>query len=116
MKTPDIGGSVSERSERNIMTKEHAEFLVNALDYDGQEGELYEDYSGRGMMGETTYGVVFPSESILFTAVMTYLKENPHLAETIPDFEKIKSDNMGRDIIWYWPNRSKPLVFKSRQQ
>ena len=83
------------------MTKEHAEFLVNALEYDGQEGELYEDYSGRGMMGKTTYGVVFSHESILFTAVMTYLKENPSLVSSIPDFEKIKTDNMGREIIWY---------------
>ncbi len=83
------------------MTKEQAEFIVNALDYDGQDGELYEGYSGRGMMGKETWGVVFEHESILFTALMTYLKENPELTRQIPDFDKIRADNMGRQIIWY---------------
>lgn len=83
------------------MTKEQAEFIVNALEYDGQEGELYEGYSGRGMMGKETCGVVFEHESILFTSVMTYLKENPEMVRQIPDFEKIRSDNMGPEIIWY---------------
>lgn len=83
------------------MTKEQAEFIVNALEYDGQEAELYEGYSGRGMMGKETWGVVFEHEAILFTSVMTYLKENPELVRQIPDFEKVQADNMGRQIIWY---------------
>lgn len=83
------------------MTKKEAEFIVNALDYDGQEGELYEGYSGRGMMGKETWGVVFDHEGIVFTAVMTYLKENPEMVEEIPDFGKIQSGDMGKQIIWY---------------
>lgn len=83
------------------MTKEAAQFIVNALDYAGEEAELYEGYSGRAMYGTETWGVVFDSEGILFSSVMNFLKENPEKAKELPDFDPIRADNMGRQIIWY---------------
>ena len=83
------------------MTKQNAQFLKDCLEYSGEEGELYEDYSGRNMYGKTTCGVVFDHETLLMTAVLSFLKENPELAKEIPEFDKIQADNIGRSIIWY---------------
>jgi len=61
--------------------------LVNALQDNGFEAETYEDYSGRGMYGETTTGVV-----------------SDITPNTIPEFlnTRYNIDNMGKsDYIYY---------------
>ena len=86
-----------------IMTKQLAYFLSDISD-----GEVYEDYSGRGMYGKTTYGVVVSSELKLLRNVLEYMAENGTeegwFGEVFDsDFlnKDIRVDNMGLDIILY---------------
>ena len=58
------------------MTIQLANFLKNALEYDGKEAEIRERYSGRGMFGRETVGIVFSSPTILLESILTYIKEN----------------------------------------
>ena len=44
------------------MDRKLAETLVQALEDEGIDAELREDYSGRGMYGKTTAGVVFDGD------------------------------------------------------
>ena len=58
------------------MTKEQAEFLVKATEYTGnQEIDLRDNYSGRGMFGSQTYGVVVSSLPLLFADTIQFIKE-----------------------------------------
>ena len=87
------------------MELKHAQFLVAAADYNGNEATLRKDYSGRGMMGKTTVGVVVDHALILFADVVTYIKEmsleNPDFLKEVPDFESFHTDNMGQGFIIY---------------
>ena len=87
------------------MTKEQANFLVRATEYAGnQEIDLRDSYSGRGMYGKTTYGVVVSSLPMLFVDTIQYIKEfgeDSKFIEEIPDFDDFRTDNMARDIIIY---------------
>ena len=84
---------------KNKMTKELADFFKNALEYAGEDAEVREDYSGRGMFGKTTIGTVFASPTLLMAAVLDYVRETK--AEIPLDFESIRQDNIGLKIIWY---------------
>jgi len=84
---------------KNKMTKELADFFRNALEYAGEDAEVREDYSGRGMFGKTTVGIVFISSTLLMAAVLDYVRETK--AEIQLDFKSIRQDNIGRGIIWY---------------
>ena len=57
------------------MTKELAEFLKEASENAGNECEIYETYSGRGMFGRTTCGVVVDSVGQLLSDVLGYVSE-----------------------------------------
>ena len=61
------------------------------------DGSLYRGYSGRGMYGDECVGVVLKSEGDLFRFA-TLLDAG--LAEALGT---PKSDDMGFDIIAYWP-------------
>ena len=62
-----------------------AQDLIDILQGEGYEAELYENYSGRGMYGNTTIGVTTDAR--------------PH---TIEDMNiGCRSDNMGLDYIYY---------------
>jgi hypothetical protein len=82
-----------------------ANFLVNAIRDQGNEAEVREDYSGRGMLGRTTSGIVVESQSGLLTDVVAYIKkmgqENPQFIFDIPDMPHFREDSMGRDMILY---------------
>jgi hypothetical protein len=81
------------------MTKDLCSFFKNAIEYAGEEAEIQEDYSGRGMYGQKTRGIVFNSETILMENVLGYIRDT---GVKIPaDFGHIRTDNMGRDVIWY---------------
>lgn len=88
-------------AQHKTMTIELANFLKFALEYGGEEAEILETYSGRGMFGRETVGIVFSSQTILLESILAYIKENPGVETQIPDFDKIQSDNMGRDVIYY---------------
>ena len=83
------------------MTKEHCQFFKQALEYCGEEANVREDYSGRGMFGRTTFGIVFSGTTILMECVLTYIKETEADLSELPDLPSIRQDNMGRDTIWY---------------
>lgn len=94
------------------MTTELAQFLKKASDHCGsQDCEVREDYSGRGMCGKTTAGVVVASVTELLLNVVQYVKETVEFAdhgeqyaENLPevsDMASLRTDNMGRDTILY---------------
>lgn len=72
-------------------TKQKVEAVAAAVG-----GQVYAEYSGRGMYGRTCFGVVCADE-----------------VECIEAAAKIglrgaKVDSMGRDAIVYWPNVVRP--------
>lgn len=68
--------------------------LVEFLESEGYDAELYEDYSGRGMYGNTTTGVTTDARPQSMEAMEEAMEE----AEIDPSFRK---DNMGLDYIYY---------------
>lgn len=83
----------------NFMHKDTAIWLKNAQEYAGKEARIYEDYSGRGMFGKTTTGLVVDDLATLFLNSMNFIKENP--ACSLPDFTMFRRDNLGHDTIIY---------------
>jgi hypothetical protein len=89
------------------MTKQQANFLVAATQHCGnQEAELRENYSGRGMYGRETFGVVLCDVSALLGDCIQYVKEagldgNFGILEYIPDIVSFRTDNMGMHTIIY---------------
>lgn len=62
---------------------------------------VYEDYSGRGMFGATTHGVV-GSHTDLYNAVEAYLKqEGQHEIHPEDFIDQFRSDSLGLEFIWY---------------
>lgn len=75
-----------------------AELLTETL-----QGEVYEDYSGRGMYGEKTTGVTFPSMDAFYEECAEIIREGDEddralLADL---FDNLRTDNLGHDIIIY---------------
>jgi len=68
--------------------------LVEFLQNEGYEAKLYEDYSGRGMYGNTTTGVTTDASP----GTMESLEEEMEESEIDPSFRK---DSMGLDYIYY---------------
>lgn len=92
------------------MTKEFATFLSDAAEHCGTEISIRDDYSGRGMYGNTTYAVVVNNMSELLLNVVQYIKETLEnmsqdelaAANFIPDvydMGRLRTDNMGRDSV-----------------
>jgi hypothetical protein len=74
--------------------------LAQKLASHNDELRLNKDYSGRGMCGETTTGIV-GSHVDLYHAVESYLQENETNIEVDELIEDFKSDSLGMDFIWY---------------
>jgi hypothetical protein len=97
------------------MNIELAQFLKRVCeDIGNQECEIREDYSGRGMFGKQTAGIVVDSVPLLLTDVLQWVKEsisserytNDSLmlvwgGGEIPDISDLRVDNMGRSTILY---------------
>ena len=85
-----------------------AKFIVEMTEGTENECQLYEDYSGRGMFGDTTTGVTAqcgPAE-LLGTVLASIFATPQFETDDYPDidysdFEGIKSDSMGRGTIIY---------------
>lgn len=77
------------------MREEIAEVLA---DYTG--GEIRSNYSGRGMYGEQTFGVVVDNDADLFEAVAAIARELE--PDEYPDTDfKFRTDGMGLSTIIY---------------
>jgi hypothetical protein len=72
------------------MKAENAEAIVEKLNDDGIEAEVYTEYSGRGMFGRTTTGVVTGSVADVAYAMGSLKIEDSR-----------RTDNMGLDMIVY---------------
>lgn len=89
------------------MKAEVAKQLVDAAESAGVRCEIYTDYSGRGMYGEKTTGIVVPS-MVVYAAICAEMgyrfAERDDTAGAMAAFRELKSvqsDNMGRDVIVY---------------
>jgi hypothetical protein len=82
------------------MTQKAAETL-HRLGY--EEGEIRPDYSGRGMFGKTTHGVVYDSMADFYTALAYVTAEgNEEEREAVAGaLENLNTDNMGFGVIVY---------------
>jgi hypothetical protein len=81
----------------NIMKQEVAEYLVDACQFNGIDAEIREDYSGRGMFGKTTHGVVVNDSSMssVLSAVINYGNDD---GIEVNGFD---TDSMGMGFIIY---------------
>lgn len=70
-------------------------------------GEVRENYSGSGMYGEQTSGVIFDSEKDFYRSLAGIIldcvqdqnmEESALICEAL---KKLKTDNMGTSIIYY---------------
>lgn len=99
------------------MNIELARLLKNICeDVGNQECEIREEYSGRGMMGRTTAGIVIDSVPLLVADILQWVSGNigrredenqkgcgfhEWLGPEIPDMTDLRVDNMGRQTILY---------------
>ena len=85
------------------MDLELAKEIVNLMENFGEEAELYEDYSGKGMFGKTTAGVVVDNFNVLLTCIITNADSlvDCHGEPVFEDIQNVKHDNMGVQIIIY---------------
>lgn len=80
--------------------------------------DIRTDYSGRGMFGDPCLGVVVPSDqskeklSLILAMVLKMEDEDDggitfaahELLEILDGLPGMRSDNMGLDVIYYWPS------------
>lgn len=93
------------------MKKALAQALIDLVDDHGDswvEHRLYEGYSGRGMSGEETYGVVTDTPEIYMVVLLKepaewakMLEDDEELQEAAQGFHGFKSDRLGHDTILY---------------
>lgn len=78
------------------------ELLLDALcDAGADEDALREDYSGRGMYGDTCIGVVLSGVSAFARFLIAVAAESSDDAAWLAD--NVVVDNMGRSMIYYFP-------------
>ncbi len=75
------------------MTREDANTIATHMHANGDDAEVLEDYSGRGMYGKTTYGIVAGSIDEVLDAARS--------CGVLAADESFRSDNMGMDYIVY---------------
>lgn len=93
------------------MNIEFAKFLKRVCEEVGnQECDLRENYSGRGMYGRETVGIVVDSVPMLLSDVLQWVNDNisdysdgvkSWDGGEIPDTSDLRIDNMGRSTILY---------------
>ncbi len=74
--------------------------IEDVLLMSGLDGEIAikEDYSGRGMYGDTCFGIVcdITDFAIFCASVGSFMDDWDWLG-------RVRTDNMGLSTIWYWP-------------
>lgn len=91
------------------MKTNEAEFIVDALEASGIEASVYSNYSGRGMYGETTDGVVTGDIASIAPAIVRFMAEDEDnfkkamrlVEEGCFPVNGYRLDNMARDYIIY---------------
>ena len=86
------------------MKLELAQQLVEAMEYVGYEAELREAYSGRGMYGNTTAGIVCGGAGEVLHAVIvsaSLFVDQEDGFSLFEDEDMFRTDSMGRDMIVY---------------
>lgn len=93
------------------MNRELAEALVQALEDEGIDAELREDYSGRGMYGKTTAGVVFDGDiggvlQAVINNATCFIQEEDEPVDFFDLCERfsvgnLRTDGMGLQTILY---------------
>jgi len=87
------------------MTQAEAEFIAEAMGEIGEECEIREEYSGRGMMGKTTYGLVVDNVANIIPAVISAAWElgiqSEHIPEEFHSCRGYSIDSMGLQTIIY---------------
>jgi hypothetical protein len=99
------------------MTKEMAEFFQEVSENAGNECDIRDDYSGRGMYGKTTYAVVIDSQVQLLTDILQYFADSLsdvmedddgttagyvcYNGKEIPNPMNFSVDNMGLRVVIY---------------
>lgn len=81
------------------MTRNAAQILAR----NSSEATVEDSYSGRGMFGATTYGIIFENERDFLTTLSSMMLEEDRddieiVAEELPN---LKTDDMGLNIIYY---------------
>ena len=82
------------------------EFIVDCGDYTEKDVYIIEEYSGRGMYGDTTTGLVVPSVNVLIQYTIMFAPElsEIHDEDDIYSFETINElhiDSLGRSYLIY---------------
>ena len=71
-------------------------------EYDETDVYVYENYSGRGMYGETTTGIVVPSLVELTRYTIMYSRElYENFGDQYNDLPDLSMDSLGRSYIVY---------------
>jgi hypothetical protein len=82
----------------------HRDLLEDALDdsaNDWDYGDIRDEYSGRGMYGDTCLGLVFRRYKDTFAFFVSVAALDEPLARVLA--AKACWDSMGRDVIVYFP-------------
>lgn len=80
------------------LTIEELELIQKCAECNGDELTVYEDYSGRGMYGDTTTGLVVNDDRDFNDLVEVVTEISPNLGRKL---EKTKCDALGFKIIYY---------------
>lgn len=85
------------------MTTEAAEFITEVANYGDHEFKHHKNYSGRGMFGEHTSGVVCDSlvEFLNVVAHIIVTEEEDSVRMVAEAITDISTDSMGKNIIIY---------------
>ncbi len=88
------------------MTLPQAKFIIQIVEDAGETAELYENYSGRGMYGKTTFGVTFEVRDalifgILINKIIQLAKDGPYLGKVPDELNNLCIDEVGRGLIIY---------------
>ena len=79
-----------------------AKLIVESAEENNVDLTLYEDYSGRGMFGKETAGIVGSDTTIMLAvAIAARNLLNPEFDQLIQEIKNIRTDSLGRDTIYY---------------
>jgi hypothetical protein len=83
------------------MKAEHAEQIVAAAEAAGLAVTADAHYSGRGMDGEETSGIIFPGLPTLLVAVAEAVRASQDPDDLIGGLWGVRTDSLGRDTVAY---------------
>lgn len=87
------------------MKKTTADLLVSAAEDNDIDLEVYDNYSGRGMYGTKTCGVVGNLRDLIASVAIAsreFKDEESYSHEDfVDDLQNMRTDNLGRDFIYY---------------